>query len=103
MKDHHFKVVQCLKTLNSADLMLLGGALGLYYTPTLDKIRTMSSPFSGELVLAWLNQQDDVMKVSGKPTWESLIKALRNIGHKGVAQQIAQGKISDTIVFPGIY
>ena len=87
--DDHFKVTQCLKDLLLKDLKSLGGALGLRYT-TLDRM-TSDSLCEG-LVLAWLNQQDNVMKESGKPTWESLMRALRTIDHGGLAQQIAQGK-----------
>ena len=61
---------------------------GLRY-PTMD--RMTSDALCEELVLAWLNQQDNVMKESGKPTWESLMKALKTIGHEGLAQKIAQG------------
>ena len=87
--DDHFKVTQCLEDLLLKDLKSLGGALGLRY-PTMDRM-TSDSLCEG-LVLAWLNQQDNVMKESGKPTWESLMKALRTIGHEELAQKIAQGK-----------
>ena len=78
-----------MKDLLLKDLKSLGEALGLRYT-TLDRM-TSDSLCEG-LVLAWLNQQDNVMKESGKPTWESLMRALRTIGHGELAQQIAQGK-----------
>ena len=92
--DDHFEVTQYLETLPSKDLKSLGGALGLRYT-TLDKMT--SDALCNELVLAWLNQQDNVMKKSGKPTWESLMKALRTIGHEGLAQKITQGRQSSPI------
>ena len=85
--DDHFEVTQYLKTLLPEDLIQLGGALGLHYSNL-----KMMNPLRGDMVLAWLNQQDNVMKKSGKPTWESLTKALRTIGHEGLAQKIAQGK-----------
>ena len=84
--DDHFEVTQYLKTLLPEDLIQLGGALGLHYS----NLKLMNS-ICGDMVLAWLNQQDNVMKKSGKPTWESLMKALRTIGHEGLAQKIAQG------------
>ena len=87
--DDHFEVTKYLKTLLPEDLIDLGGALGLQYSNL-----KMMNPLRGDMVLAWLNQQDDVMKKSGKPTWESLMKALRTIGHEGLAHKIAQGSCS---------
>ena len=84
--DDHFKITEYLRSLNTEDLIRLGGALGLHYT-TMEKMKSLCN----SLVLAWLNQQDNVMKRSGIPTWESLIKALRTIGHEGVARAIAKG------------
>ena len=84
--DDHFKITEYLRSLNTEDLIRLGGVLGLHYT-TMEKMKSLCN----SLVLAWLNQQDNVMKRSGKPTWESLMKALRTIGHKGVARAIMKG------------
>ena len=84
--DDHFKITEYLRSLNTEDLIRLGWALGLHYT-TMEKMKSLCN----SLVLAWLNQQDNVMKRSGKPTRESLIKALRIIGHEGVARAIMKG------------
>ena len=86
MIDDHFEVTEYLEILLPQDLIRLGGALGLKYSNV-----KMMNPLCGDMVLAWLNQQDNVMKKSGKPTWESLMKALRTIGQEGLAQKIAQG------------
>ena len=82
-----FEVTQYLGTLLPEDLIRLGLALGLQYNNL-----KMMNPLREDMVSAWLNQQDNVMKKSGKPTWESLMRALRTIGHEGLAQKIAQGK-----------
>ena len=51
-----------------------------------------------EMVAAWLNRMDNVLKKSGESTWESLVKALREIGHNGIAADILKSKCqrSDT-------
>ena len=85
--DDLFEVTQYLGTLLPEDLIRLGLALGLQYNNL-----KMMNPLREDMVSAWLNQQDNVMKKSGKPTWKSLMKALETIGHGGLAQKIAQGK-----------
>ena len=85
--DDLFEVTQYLGTLLPEDLIRLGGALGLHYSNL-----KMMNPLREDMVSAWLNQQDNVIKKSGKPTWESLMRALETIGHGGLAQRIAQGK-----------
>ena len=85
--DDLFEVTQYLKTLLPEDLIQLGLALGLHYSDL-----KMMNPLREDMVSAWLNQKDNVMKKSGKPTLASLMKALGTIGHGGLAQKIAQGK-----------
>ena len=84
--DDHFQVVKSLETLSKRDLRQLGGALGLSYP----KLRKMDSLLE-EMVCAWLNKEDNVLKQSGEPSWRSLKSALREIGQEGVAASIAQG------------
>ena len=87
MKDH-FKVTKILKCMNKEDLRQLGGALGLSYP----RLRNME-PLLEEMVCAWLNKEDNVLKQSGKPSWTSLKSALHEIGQEGVAASIAQGTV----------
>ena len=83
MQDH-FEVCQSLKNLGTPDIQRLGGALGLSYT----NLRKMNILFPDEMVAAWLNRQDDVLKHSGEPTWSTLEDALRKIGQTGLAEDV---------------
>ena len=87
--DDYLKVTQYLETLLPKDLMQLGEALGLQYSKLFKM--ALCGDLLRDVVLAWLNQQDNVMKRSGKATWRSLIKALRTIGHEVLALKISQG------------
>ena len=62
--------------------MELGGALGLFY----NRLKDMES-LRDDMVHAWLNMQD---KVTEKPSWNSLVKALGEIDENGIASSIAQ-------------
>ena len=96
--DDHFKITEYLRNLKSEDLIRLGGALGLFY-PTMEKMKSLCY----DLVLAWLNQQDNVLKESGKPTWKSLLSGLRTIGHEGVAQTIIKGNYVATHIMQCLF
>jgi hypothetical protein len=41
-----------------------------------------------EVAAAWLLRQDNVMTLSGEPTWRSLVNALRKEGQEGTARDI---------------
>ena len=45
------------------------------------------------MIAAWLQKEDDVTR-RGLPTWETLVKALRNdrVNQNGVADKIASDK-----------
>lgn len=45
-----------------------------------------------EMVVAWLNHQDEVLDQSGEPTWKGLADALEKIGQTGIAQDIRTNK-----------
>lgn len=81
----HYEVCQSLRNLSRQDLIVLGGALGLTY-PNLEKM------YLAEMVAAWLNQQDNVLKHSGEPTWGGLADVLEEIGHIGTAEDIRKTK-----------
>ena len=88
MKDH-FPVTKCLEDFSNDELMSLGTALGLRYT----KVRNMRCPLLGEMVAAWLNGEDEVLSVTGAPSWDSLSKALKKINQPGIADKIPKEKV----------
>ena len=69
----------------------MGGALGLSH-PRLTRMTQLPS----EMVASWLNEQDDVLSRSGKPTWNRLADALKEIGQTGIAVKIRQTKCPST-------
>ena len=85
MADHYIVTKHLRDLSNDSDLIGLGGALGLYY-PDLRRM----NPLLEELVAAWL-RQDNVMSASGDPSWASLIKALQETNHPGIAKKIEEG------------
>ena len=86
----HREVTEYLRWLNKEELMQLGRALGLQNQ--LDGISILDvKELCSQLTFSWLLHLDDVMKKSGKPSWESLIAVLRSIGHERLAQRIQKG------------
>ena len=83
---NHFAVTRCLTDLGNAELMSLGGALGLHY-PHLQRM----APLMEELISSWLRSEDSVIAVGGPPSWASLAQALRSIGQNGIANNIETG------------
>lgn len=79
-------VKRYLRDLGSDELMDLGGALGLRY-PNLKRM----TPLISEMVAAWLKREDNVIAVSGPPSWANLTQALRDIGQNGIANTIETG------------
>ena len=43
-----------------------------------------------DMVAAWLRREDYVLKVSGEPTWRSLVQALTTVGQGGIAKDIEE-------------
>lgn len=70
----------------------LGLELGIDYT-TLQVIgkenRGSPSHCLIEMLAAWLYEKDDVVHV-GKPSWEQLVQALRNINEQKAAEKIKE-------------
>ena len=91
--DDHFVVKRSLKDLGNAELMNLGGALGLQY-PSLQRMSSLMN----EVVAAWLSEKDHVLTVSGPPSWGSLAQALENIDQHGLARRIREGMFADSWV-----
>ena len=85
---HHSEVANYLRTLPNGEVTRLGLALGLTYP----KLKNMLH-CPDDMVDAWLRKEENVLEKSGRPTWTSLVKALRGIGQEGIAQDIEKVKI----------
>lgn len=83
MEREHLEICQYLNSLKESDTVRLGQALGLLRSNVI-KMQT----FPDDMVDAWLNREDHVLEDSGPPTWQSLCKALREIGQYGIANDI---------------
>ena len=85
--DDHYVVTQELKYLSDEGLRRVGGALGLNH-PHLKRMKDLPA----DIVASWLREDDNILEVSGSPTWASLAKALEDVGHTGVATRIREGE-----------
>ena len=81
----HYKVASYLRKLDDRHIRYVGGALSLAFS-TLDKMKEVPS----EVAAAWLLRQDNVMTLSGEPTWRTLVNALRKEGQEGTARDIEE-------------
>ena len=90
--DDHLEVTDYLLDLRKNDIHNLGLTLGLYH-PHLKNMRD-SDTFRDDVIVAWLQREDQVLK-RGVPTWETLVKALRNprVNQTGVADRIETEKL----------
>ena len=79
----HLDITLSIKEMENDDLIKLGEALGLS-RPNLRRMKDMP----GDMVAAWLRQQDDVIHKTGDPTWRKLANALDRIDQNGVAKKI---------------
>ena len=81
-----------LHHIPSKDLIKLGLELGLRY----NKLKELESTetFCLNLISAWLREEDNVSERSGKPSWESLAKAMEEIGQNGIARSIRDNIIA---------
>ena len=50
--------------------------------------------FPEDMVAAWLRREDYVLKMSGEPTWRSLVQALKTVGQEGTAKDIEEAIVS---------
>ena len=89
--DHQLRehsIDEYLHDIPNDDLVRLGLELGLKY----DKLKQLESVRSGnfclDLISSWLREVDDVNERSGKPSWDSLAKALEEIGQNGIAKNV---------------
>ena len=84
MRDH-YEISSCLLDLDNQQIVQVGLALGMNYA----KLKRMRS-LPGDMVAAWLRREDDVLEVSGVPTWKVLSEALKDTGQTGLAMKIQQ-------------
>ena len=82
---HHFEINRHLMDLDNEQIVQVGLALGMNYA----KLKRMRS-LPGDMVAAWLRREDDVLEVSGVPTWKVLSEALKDTGQTGLAMKIQQ-------------
>ena len=91
IKDH-LEVTNYLLDFGKTDIHNLGLTLGLQHR----HLKNMgdSDTFRDDMIDAWLQKEDQVLKM-GMPTWETLVKALRDrrVNQTGVADKIEKDKI----------
>ena len=80
------------KDLGQTDIYNLGLTLGLNQ-PHVKNMRD-SETFRDDVIAAWLQKEDQVTR-RGLPTWESLVKALRDrrVNQIGIAERIEREKL----------
>ena len=90
--DDHLEVTDYLLDFGQTHIHNLGLALGLYHRHL--KSMSGSETFLDDMIDAWLQREDQVLK-RGMPTWENLVKALRDrrVNQIGVAEKIETEKL----------
>lgn len=87
------KVTDYLLDLQPADIHNLGITLGLSYS----RLKSMESSetFRNDMIASWLKKEDQVTE-KGKPTWKTLVKALKHprVKQEGVAKKIIEKHLS---------
>ena len=76
-----------MKQIDSAEIIRLGGALGLFYHKLLS-MKLMPE----DMVAAWIRGEDNSPE-KGVPSWRILGNALEEIGQTGVAKKIQEEQI----------
>ena len=85
--DDLYEITDYLLNLGQTNIYNLGLALGLNQ-PRVKNMRD-SETFRDDVIAAWLQKEDQVTR-RGVPTWESLVKALRD-------HRVNQTGLADTI------
>ena len=84
------EVIQSLNQLGNRELITLGTALGLQHS----RLKRLSpESLCDEMVTSWLRRDDEVLRTSGEPSWESLATALEADGMNGIASDIRKVSI----------
>ena len=87
------KVSKYLKQLDKDELKDMFRELGLSYKTVKNKYTDSDAVYADDLICAWILKKDSVMTAKeypGGPTWNNLMKALREISHQGIADQICE-------------
>lgn len=87
-----FEVCEYLHGLDKRSMFSLGLCLGLSYAKVENMLQ--SQTYREDIVAAWIQRQDQVLKKTGAPTWQTLVKALENpqVGQGGIASDISRDK-----------
>ena len=88
--DDLLQIHKYLGDLNKREVSTLGQVLGLSRaTVNNSQEGSTVSVYCDNILVAWLLGQDQVLK-SGKPSWRTLIRALRSdhLRHNGIADKI---------------
>ena len=89
--DDHSNITEFLNDLNIKQLLRIGGKLGLSYS-TLQKMKSLPQDMLGDMIAAWLREEDNVTTTSGHPSWTSLMTTLEKVGQRGIASKIKKGE-----------
>ena len=91
-EEDHTEITKYLMTLNKTHIYRLALVLGL--SEHRAKSMKDSETFLNDVVVAWLQKTDQVMK-RGVPTWQRLVEALKDktVGQNGIASTIATDKL----------
>ena len=81
------RVKKLLKPLNRYELKELFTELGLSNATLINRYTDSRDAYLDDLVHPWIQGRDDVLDRGGA-TWESLKKALQELGHNGIAANI---------------
>ena len=81
------QVQRLLNSLDRDNLKALFKELGLYETTLKNKYSDSAVAYLDDLVSSWIQGRDDVLERGG-PTWENLKKALKKLGHNGIAIEV---------------
>ena len=81
------EISKYLNQLNRTHFFTLGMCLGLRHSSLKDMMH--SEMYKTDVIAAWIRREGDVDQKTGAPTWSSLVKALMDVGQKGIAQNIA--------------
>ena len=87
-----FEICGYLHGLDKRSIFSLGLCLGLNYAKVEDMLQ--SPTYQEDIIAAWIQRQDQVLQKSGAPTWQTLVKALKNpqVGQGGIANDISKAK-----------
>ena len=87
------KVKKQLRSLKKNEMKDLFEELGLFDDTLRNKYGDEDTVYADDLISAWIHGKDDVLALDdypGGPTWDNLKKALRELRHHGIANDIGK-------------